>query len=167
MSAALWHRLPSNFEEQLAELAGRCTSFHFDDGYNDVLRAADALEHVEQRGIFFVVSGWLGLPGFATPGDVEELVSRGHEIGNHTAHHVWMPKVPLPVQQREVEEAQAALTQLAGREPTRFAWPYGQAGNTILVSSFGFSQVRGLGKSEIYAPRSSTIAEIRERFSCA
>lgn len=165
MRAALWHRLPANFAEQLAEVAERFEVFHFDDGYDDVLQAADALERLGKRGVFFIVPGWLGMAGFATPSAVKKLAGRGHEIGNHTAHHVWMPKVPLEVQRREVEGAQAALAEITGREPTRFAWPYGQAGDVHTIERFGFRQIRGIDKSEIYAPRLSTAAEIRGRFS--
>lgn len=148
MTAALWHRLSDRFEAELdSALAGGLRTFHFDDGYDDVLRAADALERREQRGIFFVVSGWLGLPGQATKRHIRELADRGHEIGNHTAHHVWMPKVPLAIQAAEVDEAQDALADLVGRPPTRFAWPYGEAGDRGPVRRF--DEVRGISPAEI------------------
>lgn len=148
MTAALWHRLSERFEAELeASIAAGVRTFHFDDGYDDVLRAAAALEAREQHGIFFVVSGWLGRPGQATEREIRELVDRGHEIGNHTAHHVWMPKVPAAIQAAEVDEAQDALTRIAGRPPTRFAWPYGDAGDRGPVRRF--DEVRGISSAEV------------------
>lgn len=146
--AALWHRLPENFTEQLDLLQGRVSEYHFDDGYEDIVRAGDILEARGLTGVFYVVPAWLGLDGQATKADVLELHMRGHEIGNHTMHHVWMPKVPVPVQVAEWQAAQIALEDITGATPDRFAWPYGQVGNASLGT-----KPRGIQKDEVVAPR--------------
>lgn len=164
--AALWHRLPANFEDQLDAVvaSGRVSEYHFDDGYNDVLRAADALEARGLRGVFFIVSGWLGLDCQATGRQVVDLARRGHVIGNHTAHHIWAPKVSATVLTAEILWCQAALADLTGTLPRRFAWPYGLTDRAcdFLADMAGAwdEDPRGIGPAEVYAPRSATPAQI-------
>ena len=146
--AALWHRIPSNFEDQLDELQGHVTEYQFDDGYDDVMDVADILDTRRLTGVFFIVPGWLGLDGQATKEQVAELYHRGHTIGNHTMHHVLMSRVPMAVQRAEWEAAQVALCDIIGEKPDRFAWPYGQEGEVTLGV-----QPRGIQSFEVFAPR--------------
>jgi peptidoglycan/xylan/chitin deacetylase (PgdA/CDA1 family) len=155
--AALWHRAPANFVDQLIELKGRVAEYHFDDGYDDVMKVADILEKRLLRGVFFIVPSWLGLEGQATKADVLELHMRGHTIGNHTMHHAWMPKVPVAVQLQEWRAAQIALEDIIGDKPDRFAWPYGLAGHVTLGI-----RPRGIEPHEVYAPRDSTRWDIHK-----
>jgi len=140
--AALWHRLPKDFERQLDWAVDQgFNAFHFDDGYDDVLRAADALDERHLVGTFFIVPGWLGLEGHTTFSDVRELEKRGHVIGNHTAHHVWMPKVSPVVQAHEWELAELLLWGQGIRQETfPRAWPYGLA---------GIGEARGISPREV------------------
>ena len=155
--AALWHRIPDNFAEQLGELKGRVSEYHFDDGYEDIMKAADILERRMLRGVFFIVPSWLGLDGQATRADVQELYHRGHTIGNHTMSHAWMPKIPVAVQLAEWQGAQIALGDILGDTPDRFAWPYGQAGHVTLGI-----RPRGIGPEDVYVPRDSTAWDIHK-----
>ena len=155
--AALWHRIPEHFEDQLDELAGKVTEYQFDDGYDDIMDVADILENRLIRGVFYIVPGWLGLDGQATKHNVRELYDRGHVIGNHTMHHVLMPRVPVPVQWAEWESAQIALGDILGERPDRFAWPYGQEGHVTLGI-----KPRGIGPHEIYAPRKGTRYDVHK-----
>ena len=155
--AALWHRVPENFAEQLDQLAGRVGEYHFDDGYGDILKVADMLEERLLTGVFYIVPGWLGLPGQATRGDVAELYHRGHTIGNHTMHHVLMPRVPEPVQVAEWEAGQVAICDIIGIKPDRFAWPYGQAGDVHIGVT-----PRGIQADEVFAPRNMRGWEIHK-----
>lgn len=156
--AALWHRVPGNFEEQLDALRGHVAEYHFDDGYDDINDVADILEARKLRGVFFIVPGWLGLDGQATDNDVRDLFLRGHEIGNHTMHHVLMSRVPEAVQAAEWRAAQIALCDITGRMPERFAWPYGQAGDQVISDV----PVRGIQPFEVYAPRKLTGYEVHK-----
>lgn len=147
MRAALWHQLPRNFEAQLdAAIRAGLTAFHFDDGYEDILRAGKALEERGLRGTFFIVPGWLGLPGQATGGDVRRLYERGHIIGNHTMNHLMLTKVPRPVAEREVEAGQRALTTMTDTTRKPVAWPYGMDPHIGVAG-------RGITKAEVEAYR--------------
>lgn len=163
---ALWHRLPPQFEDQLHRCAGLASAYHFDDGHDDVLRAADALERHDLRGVFFVISGAVGTDGFATAAQLHELVERGHEIGNHTRSHRTLTEIPLAEARREVAMAQADLAGLVGVSPRRFAWPHGRHNPELdaMVDTFGFVEVRDISNVVRHAARKS-VADIVALFT--
>jgi peptidoglycan/xylan/chitin deacetylase (PgdA/CDA1 family) len=143
---ALWHRLPEHFERQLAAIGTRAEAYHFDDGYDDVLRAADALEAMHLRGVFFVTSGWIDTPGCVSGAQLRELVARGHEVGNHTRSHPMMPDLDREGQRAEIASAQVDLSWLLGVHPRRFAWPFGRhdlIGDEV-ASRFDFVEIRDI-----------------------
>jgi peptidoglycan/xylan/chitin deacetylase (PgdA/CDA1 family) len=165
---ALWHRLPDQFEEQLGAIAGLASAYHFDDGHDDVLRAADALEAHGLRGVFFVTSGWTGLRGYATGNQLREIERRGHELGNHTVNHFSMLQLRRSARQREIAVAQADLAEITGYEPTRFAWPFGLHDPDCdrLAETFGFGEVRDISdvlQSAALKTAEQVLAEFRER----
>jgi hypothetical protein len=59
----------------------------FDDGAESALLAADLLEAAGWRAYFFIVSAWMGNPGFLNASEVAELRSRGHVVGSHSRTH--------------------------------------------------------------------------------
>lgn len=146
----LFHQLPSNHRRMILRYAQRGHDrFDFDDGYDDVLEAADSLENAGKTGTFFIVTGWIGLPGFATEDMLNELVQRGHALGNHTAHHVLLHRVPHSIMLREVEEAQERLAEI-GYRPTRLAFPYGLSDRATraVVRQMGL-EPRGIDADEV------------------
>jgi peptidoglycan/xylan/chitin deacetylase (PgdA/CDA1 family) len=163
--AALWHRLPPQFAEQLEVLARRVGELHFDDGYGDVLRAADALEAIERRGVFFITTAWLGRPGFARRRDVVALAGRGHVIGNHTWTHPDLRKLSPRARRTQLVRAARLLEDLLGTPVARLAWPYGLHDRRLdeLAAELGYPAPRGITDAEIFAPRlmeASSIARI-------
>src|SRR5205085_448269 len=61
----------------------------FDDGYRDF--STTALPVLEADGLtatVFVVSGFVGRPGYMTAADVAAAAAAGMTIGAHTVHHV-------------------------------------------------------------------------------
>jgi peptidoglycan/xylan/chitin deacetylase (PgdA/CDA1 family) len=60
----------------------------FDDGeVSAYTRAAGALEQLNWRGHFFVITDWIGKPGFMDRAQIRELRARGHVIGSHSCSH--------------------------------------------------------------------------------
>ena len=97
-----------------------------DDGPSgDTLPILDLLEAHGARATFFLV----GERAAARPGLVREIVRRGHEVGNHSQHHpqAWFWALGPRRMQREVAEAQALLTRLAGTPPRWFRAVVGMA----------------------------------------
>lgn len=161
---ALWHRLPANFEDQLQLVAGRAQAYHFDDGHDDVLRAADGLESCGLRGVFFVVTEWMGCPGYATAAQIGELIRRGHEVGNHTASHPIMNHVSLAEARDEIDRAQCTLAGIVPW-PRRFAWPHGlhNADLDQVAAEFRFVETRDIANVVRNIARKSP-AQIRSLF---
>ena len=117
-------------------------SFSFDDGFASNVRAARILEDYGATGMFFVPTGFIGMKtlkearqffGFVegcdehamTWDDLEGLLARGHEVGNHTRSHRIL--ATLGAQER-VDEVGVAAETLRARlgVSDHFAWPYGR-----------------------------------------
>lgn len=60
----------------------------FDDGAIGAYACvADELEQLNCRGHFFVVTNWIGQPGFMDRTQIRDLRRRGHVIGSHSCSH--------------------------------------------------------------------------------
>lgn len=121
-------------------------SISFDDGMKTCLKAACVMEDVGFVGCFFVcpavvehaandawVSRWCEQSIHKNAAqvmgwdDLEALQDRGHEIGNHTMHHVDLAKTSPAQRQEEIFKARDVLVRRLGASAGRhFAWPYGE-----------------------------------------
>lgn len=96
----------------------------FDDGPDphwtpcvlDLLAAHDAI------ATFFLV----GRRALEFPGVVRQVVSAGHEIGNHSFSHRHPWLMPESVARREVRDGAAALEDVSGRPVRMFRPPHGR-----------------------------------------
>ena len=119
-------------------------SFSFDDGFADNLRAARVLEEFGATGCFFVCPGIVGerdpstLRRFcadrlefpaATPfldwEQLEDLISRGHEVGGHTVTHPDLGQTPAERAAEEISRSRDAIRARLGTAD-HFAWPRGR-----------------------------------------
>lgn len=91
----------------------------FDDGPSaDTAALLEVLDNHDAKATFFVVA--TRVQGHA--GILEAIVDAGHDIGNHTDTHpaaTFWGLTPRRVA-RQISDAQATLTQLAGRPPRWF-----------------------------------------------
>ena len=149
MTRYLWHEPITTLEATLAQADPR-DRFDFDDGYASHRAAAGILERAGRRGTFYIVTRWLGLDGFLTVTDVRALAFAGHEIGNHTASHVWLGKIPAVARELEIREAQDRLAAITHVPPRSFAYPYGLVDEAAAasVAAFGFTLARGIDQLE-------------------
>src|SRR2546421_9695002 len=68
------------------------TVISFDDGdLSCHAIAAPILERHGLRGEFFVVTKWIGTPGFMTADHLRELARRGHGVHSHSRTHPRLP----------------------------------------------------------------------------
>lgn len=118
-------------------------TFSFDDGFKNCLVAAKILEEFGARACFFVCPKIVGerdqqaaeefcrkrlhLPPveFMNWNDLEALIKRGHEIGNHTSSHVNLGSVDERRLHEEVIGSLETLRSRLGDSIRHFAWPYG------------------------------------------
>src|SRR5579884_3853514 len=114
----------------------------FDDGYDDFATAATpVLLRDGFVGTDFVVSGFVGRPGYMTAQQVQQVAAAGMVIGAHTVHHVDLAALPAALQAIEIASSRQVLQQLLHRPVLDFAYPYGDftATTAALVAKAGFS----------------------------
>lgn len=92
----------------------------------------DVLHRIKVKATFFCI----GRNAKAHPYFVQDMVADGHEIGNHTYHHVRLPGLDPDDVRDELEEANKTLSVLAGK-PIRFFRPPGgdYTRQTLKISS--------------------------------
>jgi len=125
VSVAAW---PGN-----AKAAWTCT---FDDAIRDQYTfAAPRLKKYDLPATFFVL-GWTaktreeaerkkpGSWGGITWEEMRELITQGHEIGNHSWSHHDLRKLPEEKLEREIEGAQNRIALNVGVTPTTFCFPF-------------------------------------------
>jgi peptidoglycan/xylan/chitin deacetylase (PgdA/CDA1 family) len=98
----------------------------FDDGEISAIdTVAPMLERRGWRGHFFVVSSWIGKPGFLTDEDLRALVSRGHIVGGHGHMHPIMTELDEPAIRDEWRMSREILEEILGQAVTVASVPTG------------------------------------------
>ena len=113
----------------------------FDDGYRDFSTAAlPVLEADGFTATVFVVSGFVGHPGYMTAADVAAAAAAGMTIGAHTVHHVALAHTPAALARVEIEVSREVLERLSGQPVADFAFPYGDTSRAVqaMVVAAGF-----------------------------
>jgi peptidoglycan/xylan/chitin deacetylase (PgdA/CDA1 family) len=113
----------------------------FDDGYVDFATTAAPL--LAARGMTataFVVSGFVGRPGYMSEDQVRRVQALGMTIGAHTVSHVDLTKLPPAIAQSQIEASRLSLQELTGEAVVDFAYPYGRHNRAVdrLVAEAGF-----------------------------
>lgn len=95
----------------------------FDDG-PDPVHTPMVLDMLDATGIkatFFVI----GALAARAPALLREVVSRGHEVGNHSYSHPHPRFLGAARARREVAEGAAAIADILGHKPRLFRAPHG------------------------------------------
>ena len=107
-----------------SELSGFALTF--DDGHPGWLQAAEALEELQWKAFFFVITGAIGKAGCVGRSDIKRLAALGHVIGSHSVDH------PGHFSGRsdafildQWRRSKAALEEILGREVTSASVPGG------------------------------------------
>jgi peptidoglycan/xylan/chitin deacetylase (PgdA/CDA1 family) len=117
-------------------------TFSFDDGFKNCTTASKILEEFNARACFFVCPNIIGLRNqdriedfcrerlhlppveFMNWNDLEGLMKRGHEIGNHSASHSNLNSEAKSLH-AEVADSVELMRSRLGETIRHFAWPYG------------------------------------------
>ena len=98
----------------------------FDDGdLSCHTTAAPILERYGLRGQFFVVTQWVGQPGFMTAEQLRDLASRGHGVHSHSRSHPRLTSLSDTQLDDEVQGSRADLQGILGAPVTQFSIPGG------------------------------------------
>jgi peptidoglycan-N-acetylglucosamine deacetylase len=138
----IFHGTPQGLSGQqvkqiAAEQAGRSSGSLFFHGDPNSARAAltfddaphplyeplllDTLRRNNVKATFFCI----GRNAKAYPYFVRDMINQGHEIGNHTYHHVRLPQLPEAEVRDELEQANQTLEQISGTRIRFFRPPGG------------------------------------------
>ncbi len=120
----------SRFEEHVEYLAARRGKMDvvvsFDDGdLSGYTTAAPILEVNGLRGEFFVVSDWIGRPGFMSAEQLRELAARGHGIHSHSRTHPRLSALTTSEIEDELGGSKATLEAMLQAPVTQFSIPGG------------------------------------------
>jgi peptidoglycan/xylan/chitin deacetylase (PgdA/CDA1 family) len=109
------------------KFTGRTIAITFDDGCEtDLLSAALILKGHNFGATFFVVSGFVGKPGYLSQPQLRELATLGFEIGCHSMTHPYLPDLDDAGLRHEIVEAKNALEQMLGKPVEHFSCPGGR-----------------------------------------
>lgn len=99
----------------------------FDDGYADLYTAAfPVLSAHDFKAVAYIVSGFIGRPGYATADQVVQMDHNGIEIASHTVNHANLARSSAGSVWRELIESKHSLERLVGHPILDFAYPSGQ-----------------------------------------
>jgi peptidoglycan/xylan/chitin deacetylase (PgdA/CDA1 family) len=98
------------------------------------------LENAHVHSTFFVTGNWAQKNRECT----EAIAKHGHEVGNHTWHHLNLTQQPDGVVRDEIMRAEGILAQISGQNP-RPLWraPYGERDGRVLkiASNLGYRSI--------------------------
>lgn len=101
----------------------------FDDGYADFYtNAIPILRTHDFTAVSYVVSGFIGRPGYMTAAQVISAQGAGFEIGSHTVDHVNLTRQSNDGLRYQLTASKEALERLLKRPVTSFCYPYGKYG---------------------------------------
>ena len=156
---------PARFAEQLAWLAAegyeplrmadlaaclraeracppRPMALTFDDGYADAAtKALPILRHYGFSATFYIVTEFVGQPGYLTWEQVKELHEAGMEIGSHTLSHAALTGLSLAQARVELVRSKTILERRLGIPIESFSYPAGEHNAELaeLVRELGYS----------------------------
>ncbi len=95
---------------------------------------ATLLEILERQGIhatFFFTGGWIS----KYPEDVKTIISKGHEIGNHSENHKQMSTLSKDQCKEEIQIVHDKIKELTGIDMTVFRPPFGDYDDTVIQAA--------------------------------
>ena len=128
----------SRFERQVEYVATRPKAalpvvFSFDDGDESChTLAAPILERHGLRAEFFIVTRWIGRPGFMTDDQLRDLASRGHGIHSHSRTHPRLPELSAAQIEDELKGSKTELEAVLGRPVTQLSIPGGAYDDRVI-----------------------------------
>lgn len=133
----------------------------FDDGPNPrhTPRLLELCERLDVRVTFFVVGRRVRRFAEVTA----QVAATGHEIANHSFHHVPMSALPVPLMRREIENTSNLVESLTGRRPGFFRPPMGWFSPQLLATARAAGCVPAIGTIHPRDSRRPPAREIEER----
>lgn len=117
-----------------AGLPSRPVVLTFDDGYEDFYTTAlPVLIKHDFKAVAYVVSGFIGRPGYMNAAQVRQADRADIEIGSHTVDHADLTRQSLDGLRYQVWSSKTALEQLLGHEVLSFCYPSGRFSPNVVA----------------------------------
>lgn len=104
-------------------------SFDASWGADKTIAILDILDKYNVKTTFFLVGGWVD----KYPDMLQEIASRGHEIGNHSDTHAHMNQLSEQGIRDELRIMSDKVENLTGVRPTLFRPPYGEYNDRVIT----------------------------------
>jgi peptidoglycan/xylan/chitin deacetylase (PgdA/CDA1 family) len=142
---------PDDFEAQMdwlarngyhaAGLPSHPVILTFDDGYADFYtQALPVLLSHDFRAVIYIVSGFIGRPGYMTASQILMADSADIEVGSHTVEHADLAAAAPARVRYQLAESKQALERLLGHPVLSFCYPSGKFNPAVAsaVESAGY-----------------------------
>ena len=106
-------------------------SFDASWGADKTIQILDILDQYQVKTTFFLVGNWVD----RYPEMLQEIHSRGHEIGNHSDTHAHMNKLTEDGIRNELKTMSEKVEKLIGIKPVLFRPPYGEYNDKVISVS--------------------------------
>ena len=100
-------------------------------GNEDTSTLLDILERQNVTATFFFTGGWIS----KYPDDVKTILSKGHEIGNHSENHKQMSTLSKEECKSEIQIVHDKVKELTGLEMTVFRPPFGDYDDIVIEAA--------------------------------
>jgi len=129
-----------------AATAPTVVTITFDNQWADQMVAAQSLHSHGMPGTFYIISGWIGLPGFLSLADLHTISSWGSEIGGKTVSNANLTTTDDAEAAREVCLGRKVLLD-NGFAVSSFAYPFAvfDPADETTVKNCGFNSARAVG----------------------
>lgn len=112
----------------------RAVALTFDDGYMDAYTTAlPILQRYGFVATFYVVSGFVGQPGYMGWAELRTLRDAGMEIGAHSITHPDLTSLGLEELRAQVGQSGAAIAAELGQPVVSFCYPGGRFSDTVVA----------------------------------
>ncbi|NTU85296.1 MAG: polysaccharide deacetylase family protein, partial [Chloroflexales bacterium] len=112
----------------------RAVALTFDDGYLDAYTTAlPILQQYGYSATFYIVSGFVGQPGYMGWDEIRALRSAGMEIGSHSLTHPDLTTLGLDDLRAQVAQSGAEIAAAIGAPVVSFCYPSGRFNDTIIA----------------------------------
>ena len=116
----------------------------FDDGHeSDYTQVLPCLQKYNSKAIFFIITDFIGCPGYMNWQEVARLYDAGMEIGSHSRSHINFVETKSSVLEEELSYSKKYIEDKIGSQVTSFSFPYGSYAKTHVEMALesGFSNI--------------------------
>ena len=140
----------------------------FDDGYQD--NYENALPVLARHGFkatFFIITDWVGKPGFMGWEEILQIHRLGHTVGSHSIGHHFLTEIPLAQAKDEIYNSKALIEERLGFPVQFFCYPAGRFNAAIqrmveaarYKAAFATAPGRAFSNEDLFALKRIRISE--------